>query len=110
MGPAGIVAQAPFVAASSALPPVVAPVMLFMTVSSVITGARLDRVQQALGSLSENLRPPIPRPFVSLHYQNHRPTDGGRVDAVGGREDGECRPTVDPIRTLARQMLRPASP
>ena len=55
MGPAGIVAQAPFVAASSALLPVVAPVMLFMTVSSVITGARLDRVQQALGSLSENL-------------------------------------------------------
>ncbi len=56
MGPAGIVAQAPFVAASSALLPVVAPVMLFMTVSSVITGARLDRVQQALGSLSENLQ------------------------------------------------------
>ena len=55
MGPSGIVAQAPFVAASSALLPVVAPVMLFMTVSSVITGARLDRVQQALGSLAENL-------------------------------------------------------
>ena len=35
--------------------PVVARVMLFMTVSSVITGARLDGVQQALGSLSENL-------------------------------------------------------
>ena len=55
MGPVGIVAQAPFVAASSALLPDVAPVMLFMTVSSVITGARLDRVQQSLGSLSENL-------------------------------------------------------
>ena len=55
MGPSGIVAQAPFVAAGSALLPVVAPVMLFMTVSSVITGARLDRVQQALGALSENL-------------------------------------------------------
>ena len=55
MGPTGIVAQAPFVAASTALIPVVAPVMLFMTVSSVITGARLDRVQQALGALSTNL-------------------------------------------------------
>lgn len=33
MGPAGIVGQAPFVAASSALMPVVAPVMLFTTVS-----------------------------------------------------------------------------
>lgn len=29
--------------------------MLFMTVSSVITGARLDRVQRALGALSESL-------------------------------------------------------
>ena len=55
MGPTGIVAQAPFVAASTALIPVVAPVMLFMIVGSAITGARLDRVQRALGALSENL-------------------------------------------------------
>ena len=55
MGPSGIVAHAPFVAVSSAMLPVVAPVMLFMTVSSVITGARLDRVQRALGALSESL-------------------------------------------------------
>ncbi len=53
MGPTGIVAQAPFVAASSALMPVVAPVMLFSTVSSVMLCARLDRVQQTLGRLSE---------------------------------------------------------
>ena len=55
MGPTGIIAQAPFIAASSALMPVVAPVMLFMTVSSAMTGARLDRVQRALGALSEGL-------------------------------------------------------
>ena len=55
MGPAGIIAHAPFVAASTALIPVVAPVMLFVTVSSVITGARLDRVQRALGALSEGV-------------------------------------------------------
>ncbi len=55
MGPSGIVAHAPFVAASGALLPVVAPVMLFMTLSSVIVGARLDRVQRALGALSESL-------------------------------------------------------
>ena len=55
MGPTGIIAQAPFVAASTALMPVVAPVMLFMTVSSAMTGARLDRVQRALGALSEGL-------------------------------------------------------
>ena len=55
MGPTGIIAQAPFVAASSALMPVVAPVMLFMTVSSVMTGARLDRLQRAVGALSEGV-------------------------------------------------------
>ena len=55
MGPAGIIAQAPFVAASSALIPVVAPVMLFMTVSSMMIGARLDRMQRALGALSDGL-------------------------------------------------------
>ncbi len=53
MGPTGIVAQAPFIAASSALMPVVAPVMLFTTVSSVMMCDRLDRAQQTLGRLSE---------------------------------------------------------
>ena len=53
MGPTGIISHAPFVAASSALSPVVAPVMLFSTVSSVMLCARLDRAQQTLGQLSE---------------------------------------------------------
>ncbi|MYC87150.1 MAG: hypothetical protein F4X22_02790 [Gemmatimonadales bacterium] len=52
MGPAGIVGQAPFVAASRALMPVVAPVMLFTTVSSLMICARLDRAQRTLGQLS----------------------------------------------------------
>ena len=52
-GPAGIVAHAPFVAASTALAPVVAPLMLFATVSAVVIGARLDRVQHGLGRLSD---------------------------------------------------------
>ena len=55
MGPTGIIAQAPFIAASTAMMPVVAPMMLFMTVSSAMTGARLDRVQRAIGALSEGL-------------------------------------------------------
>lgn len=56
MGEGGrIIGQAPFIAASSAILPVVAPVMLFMTVSSLITGARLDRMQRTLGTLSEDL-------------------------------------------------------
>ena len=53
VGPAGIVAQAPFVAASAALTPVLVPVMLFTTVSSVMICARLDRVQRTLGRLFE---------------------------------------------------------
>ena len=50
-----IINHAPFVSASSALLPVVAPLMLFTTVSSLITGARLDRIQSALGTLSQVL-------------------------------------------------------
>ena len=53
MGSSGIVAQAPFIAASSALMPVVAPVMLFATVSSVMMCARLDRAQRTLGRMFE---------------------------------------------------------
>ena len=55
MGGGRIIGHAPFIAASSAILPVVAPVMLFMTVSSLITGARLDQMQRALGTLSEVL-------------------------------------------------------
>ena len=50
-----IIGHAPFVAAGSAVLPVVAPLMLFTTVSSLITGARLDRMQRTLGTLSEVL-------------------------------------------------------
>ena len=53
MGPTGIVAAAPFVAAKGVLMPVVAPVIRFTTVSSLMIGARLDRVQKALGRLFE---------------------------------------------------------
>ncbi len=53
MGPTGIVAVAPFVAASSALIPVVAPVMLFTTVSSVMLSARIELAQRTLGRLFE---------------------------------------------------------
>ena len=53
MGSTGIITHAPFIAASSALIPVVAPVMLFTTVSSVMISARLDRAQRTLGRLFE---------------------------------------------------------
>ena len=104
MGPTGIVAQAPFVAASSALLPVVAPVMLFMTVSSVITGARLDRVQRTLGALSENVErvrhlmevedyarlqsAADDLDEVGAHYEHgQRFTEGMKIQLVSARRD-----------------------
>lgn len=43
-----IIAQAPFIAASSAIIPVVAPVMFFMTVSSMMMSVRFDQIQEQL--------------------------------------------------------------
>ncbi|MDE0034502.1 MAG: hypothetical protein OXU75_15405 [Deltaproteobacteria bacterium] len=53
MGPGGIIAQAPFVAASGAILPVVAPVMLFTTLSSMMICARLDQIQGSLDKLAK---------------------------------------------------------
>ena len=53
MGPGGaIVAHAPFIAAGSAILPVVAPVMFFMTVSAMMMSARFDQIQTALDQLA----------------------------------------------------------
>ena len=56
MGPAGIVAHAPFIAASTAILPVVAPVMFFMTVSSMMMSVRFDRLQSSLDRLAEMVK------------------------------------------------------
>ncbi len=54
VGPGGtILAQAPFVAAGGAILPVVAPVMLFTTVSSMMICARLDQIQGSLDQLAK---------------------------------------------------------
>ena len=53
MGSTGIVAQAPFIAASTAILPVVLPVMFFMTVSSMMMSVRFDRLQASLGRLAQ---------------------------------------------------------
>ena len=52
MGPGGIVAQAPFIAAGGAMIPVVAPVMFFMTVSSMMMSVRFDQIQASLNQLA----------------------------------------------------------
>ena len=84
MGPTGIVAQAPFVAASSALVPVVAPMMLFSTVTSIMLCARLDRAQQTLGHLSD---------VVERVRRLLDAEDYARLEAAAERIDG-----VPPVR------------
>lgn len=55
-----IVGQAPFIAASTAILPVVLPVMFFMTVSSMMMSVRFDRLQSSLdrlaGTITEMLK------------------------------------------------------
>ena len=51
----GIVAQAPFIAASSALAPVVAPLLLFNTFSSMMMSVRFDRIERTLFGMKEAL-------------------------------------------------------
>ena len=51
MGSGGIVAQAPFIAASTAIMPAVLPVVFFMTVSSMMMSVRFDRLQSSLDRL-----------------------------------------------------------
>lgn len=48
-----IVAQAPFIAAGSAIVPVVAPVVFFMTVSAMMMSARFDQIHTALDQLAK---------------------------------------------------------
>ena len=48
-----IVAQAPFIAAGSAIIPVVAPVMFFMVLSSMMMSVRFDQIQTSLVQLAQ---------------------------------------------------------
>ena len=57
MGSGGIVAQAPFIAASNAILPVIAPVAIFMTLSSTMMSVQFRRLQTSLDSLT-----------VAIHY------------------------------------------
>ena len=56
-----IVGQAPFIAASTAILPVVLPVMFFMTVSSMMMSVRFDRLQSSLDRLAGMIRETLKR-------------------------------------------------
>ena len=54
MGAGGkILAQAPFIAAGSAIIPVVAPLMFFLTVSSMMMSVRFDQIRTSLDQLAK---------------------------------------------------------
>ena len=68
LGPTGaIIAQAPFVAASTAIVPVVAPLMLFMVVSSITMSTRFGRMQRTLDELSQVLEQILKRDLAEDH-------------------------------------------
>ena len=56
-----IIAQAPFIAASTAILPVVLPVMFFMTVSSMMLSVRFDRLQSSLDKLAGMIKETLKR-------------------------------------------------
>ncbi len=55
MGPKGIIGAAPFLPASSALMPVVAPVLLLTTFSSMAMAVRFDRIEKTVAGLTTAL-------------------------------------------------------
>ena len=61
MGSTGIVAQAPFIAAGTAIVPVVLPVMFFMTVHSMMTSVRFDRLEASLNRLAQMIEEVLKR-------------------------------------------------
>ena len=56
MGPTGVIAHAPFIAAGGAIIPVVAPVLLFTAVAAMAICARLDRLQVSLERIESLVR------------------------------------------------------
>ena len=69
MGSSGIIAQAPFIAASTAILPVVLPVMFFMTVSSMMMSVQFDRLQSSLDRLADMIKEVLKRE-VAEDYGN----------------------------------------
>ena len=88
IGPTGIVAQAPFIAGGGALMPVVAPVMLFATVSSVTMCARLDQAQETLGRMFEVVE--RVRHLLEAEDYGRFETAAERIDEIRS-EFEECR-------------------
>ena len=95
MGPAGIVAYAPFISASAVILPVVAPVLFFMTFSSMMMSARFDSIQHELKELSDVLHQLLRREIAGDHARFLSATR--RLEDIQA-EFEECRGFTDEIK------------
>lgn len=66
IGTSGLITkQAPFIAASTAILPIVAPVMFFMTVSSMVMSVRFDRLERSLDRLANAIKELLKRDLAA---------------------------------------------
>ena len=66
IGTGGLITkQAPFIAASTAILPIVAPVMFFMTVSSMVMSVRFDRLERSLDRLAKAIEELLKRDLAA---------------------------------------------
>ena len=89
MGSTGIVAQAPFIAASTAIVPVVLPVMFFMTVHSMMTSVRFDRLEASLNRLAQMIEEVLKREVAEDYGEVLSAL--ARLQDISGEFDGSRR-------------------
>ena len=89
MGSGGIVAQAPFIAAGTAIVPVVLPVMFFMTVHSMMTSVRFDRLEASLNRLAQTIQEVLARGVAEDYGEVLSAL--ARLEDIAGEFDGSRR-------------------
>lgn len=96
MGPGGtIVGQAPFIAAGSAILPVVVPVVFFMTVATMMMAARFDQIHTALNQLAKAVEELLAREIAGDYGILRSALE--RLRDIGAEFDG-CRRFTDEMK------------
>ncbi len=96
MGAGGtIVGQAPFIAAGSAIVPVVAPVVFFMTVATMMMAARFDQIHTALNQLAKAVEELLVREIAGDYGILRSALE--RLRDIGAEFDG-CRRFTDEMK------------
>ena len=96
IGPGGtIVGQAPFIAAGSAILPVVVPVVFFMTVATMMMAARFDQIHTALNQLAKAVEELLAREIAGDYGILRSALE--RLRDIGAEFDG-CRRFTDEMK------------